>query len=361
MGEPILLILSHAVEEYDQVRLLSSLGYDVFSLGGYIDPAHPHDPKRPALPDAPQHPELKAAVDALGVQDNIGAAAAHVPDAILEWLGDDGIIIAHHYLENRIYPQAPRLRDWMNGSSGRRLIRRTVGQSVAHNEEQAQLAIDFGLRMETVRYSPNERHIPGYTGEDALIRFYKDPAEYTGWTGDAAHVLGFGQHYIQRAPWTNPQFWLDATDGLPRLLAGSGSDEHGGLGEVPPDELLRRLRCTRVYLYTGTQPASYTLGLIEAMMTGLPIVSIGPGHMGIFGDYSPLLFEGHQLAPGPLYAFGRHDVRYDPDDVSHVRAEVERHLNDYEYAAKRSAWFRHRAVEMFGMNEIGRQWAAFLG
>ena len=52
----ILLLLAHSIEEHDQLRLLSGLGYDVFSIGGYIDPAHPHDPKRPALPDVPYHP-----------------------------------------------------------------------------------------------------------------------------------------------------------------------------------------------------------------------------------------------------------------------------------------------------------------
>ena len=361
MGKPVLLILSHAIEEYDQIRLLSGLGYDVFSLGGYIDPAHPHTPQRPALPDVPAHPELQAAVDALGTDDNIGAAAAHIPDEILDWLGDDGIIIAHHYLEQRIYPQLPRLRDWLNGHSERRFIRRTVGQSVAHNEEMAQAALDAGLRMETVRYSPNEVHIPGYTGQDALIRFYKDPAEYNGWTGDAAYVLGFGQHYLQRAPWTNPQFWLDATEGLPRILAGPGSEDfRTGTGEMTPDELKARLRCARVYLYTSTQPASYTLGVVEAMMTGTPVVSIGPRWMQIFGDYSPLLFEGHQLAVPPA-SKDRADEPYDPNKVEDVRWLIKRHLDDYEFAARQSAWTRNRAIELFGMNKIATQWADFLG
>ena len=67
----ILLLLAHSIEEHDQLRLLSGLGYDVFSIGGYIDPAHPHDPKRPALPDVPYHPDLHAAVDALGTNDNL--------------------------------------------------------------------------------------------------------------------------------------------------------------------------------------------------------------------------------------------------------------------------------------------------
>jgi hypothetical protein len=57
------------------------------------------------------------------------------------------------------------------------------------------------------------------------------------------------------------------------------------------------LRRARAYLYTGTQPASYTLGLIEAMMTGVPVVSIGPSWMRVF-PYGHELFEGHELATG---------------------------------------------------------------
>ena len=84
----VLLCLRHSIEEYDQVRLFDSLGYGVFSIGGYIDPSQPHDRKRPALPDVPFHPELKKAVDDMGGN---AAAQSAIPPAILEWLGDDGV------------------------------------------------------------------------------------------------------------------------------------------------------------------------------------------------------------------------------------------------------------------------------
>src|SRR3972149_3204731 len=102
IGRPvtrILLCLSHSIEEHDQLRLLTSLGYEVFSIGGYIDPARPHDPKPGPLPDVPFYPDLKAGVDGLGTEDNLGAAQTRIPDAIMEWLGDDGAIIYHHLLE----------------------------------------------------------------------------------------------------------------------------------------------------------------------------------------------------------------------------------------------------------------------
>ena len=342
----ILLILSHAVEEYDQLRLLTSLGYDCFSLGGYIDPAHPHDPKRPPLPEAPYHPDLRAAVDGLGVENNIGAAAENIPDAILDWLGDDGAIIAHHYLDKRIVPQWPRLRDWKRDASGRRIIWRSVGQSVEHNERMMAPLRAEGL--ERVAYSPKEANIPGYAGHDVLIRFYKDPAEYGGWTGEDEVVLLFGQDIVQRGRWTNWPFAAAATDGLPVRLIGSGSEEYGGMGQVSAEELRLQLRRCRVHLYTGTQPASYTLGLIEAMMVGVPVVSIGPKWMDIF-PYGPALFEGHEIT-GDWY-----------DDPARARAELSVYLEDVACAQADSEHARDNALELFGRDVIGAQWKAFLG
>lgn len=347
MGKPVLLILSHSIEEHDQVELLSSLGYDVFSLGGYIDPAHPHDPKRPAIPTAPRHPELQAVVDGLGQPDNIGAAARHVPAPVLEWLGDDGIIIAHHYLEERIYPQWTHLHDWKRGSSRRRIVRRTVGQSVSGNEWACK---DFrGYGLEVVRYSPKERAIPGYAGEDALIRFWVDDVAYGGWTGEDAVVGNVTQHLVRRHPATNAEFAARATSGLPIAFAGPGSEEgFDGIGELSWDAMRDYLRRIRAYIYTGTQPASYTLGLLEAMMTGVPVVSIGPSWMTQFPE-GPAIFEGHELATTWS------------DDPEVARAHLRALLEGDDLAADASRAIRARAVELFGRERIGAQWREFLG
>ena len=76
-----------------------------------------------------------------------------MPDAILDWLGDDGIIIYHHYLD-RLFGQWDRIKDWMRGSSQRRVIWRSVGQSVEWNERQAAPFRKDGL--ERVAYSPRK-------------------------------------------------------------------------------------------------------------------------------------------------------------------------------------------------------------
>ncbi len=358
----ICLLLSHSIEESDQVRLLHSLGHEVFSIGAFIDPAVSLDPdKRPALPVVPGHPDLKALVDALGqphadeplhagrpsMDPNLGpcsaghtdpldAAKRCLPKGILDWAD---VIICHHLEHRWLIPQWQRIRH-------KRVIWRTVGQSAEPNERLMTPLRHDGLQI--VRYSPQERNLPSYAGEDALIRFYKDPDEWSGWTGDDAVVTNVSQDLAGRDPFTNWRFWEVTTRGLARLPAGPKSERISGLGTLSMPEMHDLLRKARCYLYTGTQPASYTLGLIEAMMTGTPVVSIGPGWMRMF-PYSGALFEGHLIAP--LWS----------DRPDAARGYLVRLLTDHDYARKVSAESRASAIELFGMDTIGRAWSAFLG
>lgn len=338
----IVQLLSHSIEAHDMLVLYHSLGHEAFDIGGYIDPAHPHDPKRPALPEVPFYPELKQAVDDLDTDDNLGAAQSHIPDKLLEWADT---IVMHHYLE-RMVGDWPRLRGWLRGDSNRRIIWRTVGQSAEGNERMMTPLRADGL--ERVAYSPKEANLPGYCGHDAMIRFYKDPAEWNGWTGDWPGVINVTQHLRQRDPYTNWRFWEQTTQGLRREALGPGSEAIGGPGSLSYEDMQDWLRRARAYLYTGTQPASYTLGLIEAMMTGIPVVSIGPSHMQIF-PYSPLLFEGHEL--GGLWA----------DDPIVARRYLNQLLTESDTATLVSASGRRIAIELFGIDKIRAEWKAYLG
>lgn len=340
----VLLCLAHSIEEHDQLSLLHSLGYEVASLGAYIDPARPHDDKRPPL-EVPCYDEVFCASEeskAAGVDPQ-----EEIPTAILDWLGDDGVMIWHHYLQDKLFPQWGRLHDWKRGGSGRRIIWRTVGQSVEHNEKTALPFRRMGL--EIVRYSPKERAIPGFVGEDALIRFWKDPDEWYGWTGEDTGVTNVSQDMLRRDPWCNPAFWLKATVELPVRPMGTGSDELGGTGTIDYETMKDGLRRARAYLYTGTQPASYTLGLLEALMTGIPVVSIGPEHMTIF-PYGSDLFEAHEFC-GTFWS-------NDPEEAREMLYGL---LSDYDLAKKVSQHQRHRAKMMFSRERVAKDWKAFLG
>lgn len=329
-------MLAHSIEEYDQIRLLSGLGYNVFSIGGYIDPARPHDPKRPGLPEVQAFPDLKTVVDGLDTSDNLTRAKEHIPDALLAWAD---VIICHHYEYRWLWPQWDRIRD-------KRVVWRTVGQSTSANEAAASRYRTDGLQI--VRYSPRERHIPDYAGEDALIRFYKDPQEWTGWIGSESSVINITQHLMQRGNATNGEYWRRATLGLPAKALGPGSTVLGGPGELTLLEMQTWLRQARAYLYTGTQPASYTLGLIEAMMTGIPTISIGPAWMQML-SYGPLLFEGAEI------------TRRGYDDPMQARAMLQELLVNPAAAKDVSSEQQSIARETFGMDVVGAAWKDFLG
>jgi glycosyltransferase involved in cell wall biosynthesis len=207
--------------------------------------------------------------------------------------------------------------------------------------------------LEIVRYSPKERHIPHFAGEDVMIRFSKDPADWYGWTGENPVVGNLTQDLAQRGDAVGYWFWQAATDGLQTLPAGPGSAEIGGLGELPYDTMRGYLRRCRAYLYTGTQPAPYTLGLIEAMMTGTPVVSIGPKAYG--GEsYLAQTFEAHEFA-------GDHS-----DDPAEANWALGMYLSDgmvtgLTQARIESKRGRQRAIDLFGIDTVTEAWRAYLG
>jgi glycosyltransferase involved in cell wall biosynthesis len=147
--------------------------------------------------------------------------------------------------------------------------------------------------------------------------------------------------------WTSYDFWKGATEGLPVKPGGMGSEHIGGTGPLTTDEMKVLLRTSRAYVATGTQPASYVLNFIEAMMTGIPVVSVGPDWMCIL-PYGHLLLEMHELAP--LYA----------NDPADAHAHLERMIREPEYAAEIGAEGRRRAIGLFGMSTIAAQWQHFL-
>lgn len=333
-------MLAHSIEEYDQLRLLHEAGYTVSSIGGYIDPRAPHDPKRPAL-DIDRVDVVWDAVQATEATverpDRLWNAKDHLPQAVIDWAD---VIICHHVEWRWLVNNWRRIRD-------KRVIWRTVGQSSHENEARMRPLRADGLQV--VRYSPRERNIPGYIGEDAVIRFWKDPAEWNGWRGDEEVVTNVTQAMVRRAGFCNVDFWLAATDGLAVAPAGPDSELlPGGVGELSLDDMKALLRMARAYLYTGTQPASYTLGLIEAAMTGIPVVSIGPLHMNGL-PYGPSLFEGHEIA-----------VQWS-NDPTEARRMLRRYLDSQGLAAYDGDIQRRRAIALFGKDAVMAAWQDFLG
>lgn len=374
----ILLLASHAVAEYDDLRMFTDLGYDCFAPGGYEVPSRSGEGIRPALPDAPHHPELVEAINTQRAFDseelgdpgpNIDWGKAHLPDPVIDWAD---VIIVHHFPQVWIGGQWDRIRH-------KRVIWRTCGQSDPRLEIYMTDFAEQGL--EIVRYSPAERRyferVGYFAGEDALIRFGKYPDDYGPWTGEFPGVINITQHLAQRGEACGYGFWQEATRGLARpfgglpedgppppfaLPLGPGSEAIGGPGALTYTEMLDWLRHARAYLYTGTRPASYTLGLIEAMLSGVPVVTIPASVWGDGWDGADL-FEGHEIV-----RYGSSGEGSREGAVATTRSMLGKLLGTWvapdvalHEAQLVSTYQRARAVELFGIETIGAQWKAFLG
>jgi hypothetical protein len=327
----ILLLLAHSIAEYDDLRMFHDLGYNVMSIGAYTNPSAPGDDKRPALPQVPFYPELSALVDKAG---GTLEAKEHIPDGILDWAD---VIICHHYLDKWVADQWERIKH-------KRVIWRTCGQSDPRLEMRMAPLRRQGLQI--VRYSPKEADtfapMGAYAGKDALIRFGKYLSDYPSWD-PYDYVANVTQDMAGRGEHCGFSWYIQTTAGLKARPAGPNSEVlPGGVGALSYEDMLVYLRHAAAYAYAGTVPASYTLGLIEAMAVGVPIVSIGPRAWQ--GPDS--LFEGHELADD--FA----------DDPKLARAILGGFIDDARAGKRRG---RLDQLELFDIKNVGPQWRQFLG
>jgi len=328
----LLYVSCHSILEYDEIRLFHELGIDVFSHGTYKNPKQIDDPKRPTL-DLPDHSDFCELIK----DDN----KMNIPQEIIDWA--DVILFNGR-------------NDWVHGNwehmRGKDVIFRSIGQATLDTEKDLKPLVMQGLHI--VRYSPRERTIPGYCGEDAIIRFYKDPLEFKDWNGCQRIVLNVSQDMIARDDHCNFTFFKEATEGFDRMLIGKGSEAAGdwGKGIVSYEDMKYKMRDCRVYFYTGTYPASYTLNFIEALMTGMPMVALGP----IMGN-SPYHHE-QQTYEIPNFTNGTRGILL-ADDVETARTHIKYFMENLVSSQVMSCENRELAIKLFGKETIKKQWKKY--
>ncbi len=159
----------------------------------------------------------------------------------------------------------------------------------------------------------------------------------------------------RRGPPCNFKWFEEVTRPFPRMLYGSESESLPfGKGRVPFDELKLALRENRAYIYTGTWPASVCLNFIEAAMTGIPIVAIGPalGHPhGWFANHP--LYEIGDIIKNGVNGFCSDSMKDTQDFISTL-------LKDHDFAKKIGDAGRATAIELFGKEVVKNQWKNYL-
>ena len=350
LKKKLLYMSCHEILEFDEVSLFTELGLDVYSMGAYSNPIQ-DGISRPKISGAKTHPHLHT-IYLQSSKENIH------PD-IVDWA--DVVVMMHNSRVDVVDHPQPWLGSTVENSAEltgnnweklkkKPVIWRSIGQSNRQVEESLKPFRDDGLKV--VRYSPKEATIPGYVGADAVIRFYKDPEEFQGWDGGELVVVTIAQSMRERGESLNFSAFLQATEPFERRLYGFGNEGTGLKGgQLSYRELKRALRRARVYFYTGTQPASYTLNFMEAMMTGIPVVALGKGFYKQFPEQDT--YEVPEIISNGENGFVS-------DDVEILRGYIKLLLEDHELAKRIGEAGRKTAIELFGKWCIKNQWKEFL-
>jgi len=342
MGENevrILYLSCHSINEFEDLKLFTELGHEVLSQGVYKTPDNPEDKARPPIPEAYRNEELKPLLYSLvwGADPNKGGFyAASIPQPLIDWC--DTIYILG--IEAWLPANWERIKH-------KHVVFRSIGQAVERTERVLAQYKPQGLKI--VRYSPYEWSIPCFSGADATIRFYKDSDEYKGWTGENKQVITVSQAMKKRDAALKFSVFNACTQGFPRKLYGFSNDdvdkELSG-GALTYEQLKQVLRENRVFFYTCTFPAPYTMGFQEALMTGIPVVAIGSRLAGWSWIEVP-----HFIKNGVN--------GFTSDSIDELRGYVSLLLEDYELAKRISVEGRKTAIELFDKSKIKEQWKAF--
>lgn len=321
------------------------MGHMVFSLGGYTEPSQ-NNSHRPAIPGLINDPKI------MDMYHKI--AGAHPGEDVKDYLTKefvdnfDVVIVMHNprWIEN----------NW-EVMKHKSVILRTIGQSNKDIERILKRYRTEGMKV--VRCSPKEQFIPNYIGMDAVIRFYKDPEEYQGYVGSIPRIVNVSQSMFgsdkvpSRGDHMAKHIFDKVVSGFDWRIFGPDNDEakeHNG-GLLSFEDLKSMLRMNRVYLYTGTRPAMYTLAFIEAFMTGIPVVSIG----NVEGNaiYDQKTFELPEI-------IGENGIAgFWSDTPEDLRTYCRLLLEDSELARRVGAAGRQRAIEYFGKDKIKQDWKNF--
>ncbi|MEX2599498.1 MAG: glycosyltransferase family 4 protein, partial [Dehalococcoidia bacterium] len=123
---------------------------------------------------------------------------------------------------------------------------------------------------------------------------------------------------------------------VPLDLAGMGSEQLGGLGDVPREQLLQMMGRYR-FLFNPIRYTSLGLAVCEAMMLGMPIVGLATTEM-------PTVVEND--ASG-----------YVDTDVDRLVQHMQTLLADPAKARALGAEARRTAIRRFGMERFAHEWS----
>ena len=331
----ILYVSVHETLEYDDLRILHTAGYDVFSIGTFSDPAARGYMRSPEPFFA--RPDDFAAMQAGGVTTVDGThrlSRSFVDRFDLVLVNHDPSVI----IENR----------HVLGNVA--VIRRTLGQTSLAAERSL---MPFKTLFKTVRYSPREDRAE-FLPTDAVIYFGKFPDQYQTYRG-GDYLLTFANNFPERRP-LRPKVpdYARIVAGWPARLYGFGNEAvETAFGFCAPDEQASLYANCRAYIYVHSGNAPYTLNFMEALLTGCPVLA--PSAKFVDAERPNPAWKPHMYEIEPLLSEGAGLVY---DSVEEARDLLGRLATMETTALSQAA--RARALQYFDAGKIATEWRAFI-
>lgn len=156
-----------------------------------------------------------------------------------------------------------------------------------------------------------------------------------GYTGANASGISVVNNLERRGRRLGADVFDRVSREVPIDLAGMGSEELGGLGDLPHRELLQREADYR-FFFNPIRYTSLGLSVLEAMMIGLPMVGLGTTEM------NNVVQNG---------VSGYVDTR-----VDHLIEQMQRLIADPDEAARLGEGARQCALERFNIDRFTVEW-----
>lgn len=324
----------HHILEDDEVRLLKSLGHNVFCLG--INSKYgASEPYRPPIIFN------ETEISLYNIYESMGGKYFASPDP--DHLFPPGF--EQHFSVIIVMHSAGFIINHWHKIKTRPVIWRTIGQAMEDYERILAPFRRCGLHI--VRYSPTELLVPETCGQDAIIRFYKNPEIFDTWTGSVNSILTFSNSFEQRYP-SEAKAYRAITYNIPSTLGGGKNETFGqSIGFLSFEDQIDLYRRHRAYLYITGLEIPYTLNFMEAWMTGIPVIVYAP-HERI-GRY----FEVSKLIDNGVTGFVCGNVE---EAIECCRSL----MDDFGLARRIGAAGRESAKKYFSSEMIGAQWATML-
>ncbi len=172
----------------------------------------------------------------------------------------------------------------------------------------------------------------------AVIRPCADPEEYGGFEGTRPVALRVANHVLARQERFDWAAHLAITRGHASALVGDNPTIEGSGPASSWEELRARYREHRAYVHSAGRGLDdgYNLGVVEAMTTGMPIVSLAGSESPVVDGYS-----GYVSA-----------------DVGYLNERLGALLADRDLALELGGRARSAALELFSVSRFVKAWHA---